>query len=59
MGGERSRVRACSSKRAAFRIVCHGDAKETQKCFSTTESRTPVAEDPWSIEREISGDFKA
>ncbi|WKY12265.1 hypothetical protein Q1695_003666 [Nippostrongylus brasiliensis] len=58
VGGERSRIRACSSKRAALRIVCHGDAKETQKCFSAVDSYVPVAEDPWTIEREISGDFK-
>ncbi|KAK6043837.1 hypothetical protein COOONC_18657 [Cooperia oncophora] len=58
INGERSRVRACSSKRAALRIVCHGSAKEVQRCFSMVETHVPVAEDPWSIEREISGNFK-
>ncbi|KAK6025031.1 thrombospondin type 1 domain protein [Ostertagia ostertagi] len=58
MNGERSRIRACSSKRPALRIVCHGEAKEVQRCFSMVEAHIPVAEDPWSIEREISGNFK-
>ncbi|KAK6757525.1 hypothetical protein RB195_015378 [Necator americanus] len=59
MAGERSRVRACSSRRPALRVICHGDAKEVQKCFSTFDAQIPVAKDPWTIEREISGDFKA
>ncbi|CAJ0588251.1 unnamed protein product [Cylicocyclus nassatus] len=58
MSGERSRVRACSSRRPALRVVCHGDAKETQRCFySPLDAQIPVAKDPWTIEREISGDF--
>ncbi|RCN52984.1 thrombospondin type 1 domain protein [Ancylostoma caninum] len=59
VAGERSRVRACSSRRPALRVICHGDAKEVQKCFSTMDHQIPVASDPWTIEREISGDFKA
>nr|CDJ91355.1 Hypothetical protein CBG09484 [Haemonchus contortus] len=59
IAGERSRVRSCNSRRPALRIVCHGPAKEVQRCFSMIETHVPVAEDPWSIEREISGNFKA
>ncbi|VDM59524.1 unnamed protein product, partial [Angiostrongylus costaricensis] len=59
VGGERSRVRSCSAKIPALRIVCHGEAKEVRKCFSTQDQQVPVANDPWTIEREITGDFKS
>ncbi|KAE9413236.1 hypothetical protein Angca_002041, partial [Angiostrongylus cantonensis] len=59
VGGERSRVRSCSAKIPALRIVCHGEAKEVRKCFSTQDQQVPVAKDPWTIEREITGDFKS
>ncbi|CAI2353428.1 unnamed protein product [Caenorhabditis sp. 36 PRJEB53466] len=56
--GERSRVRTCVSRRPALRVVCHGDAIEIEKCYvNAGEGHTRVAADPWSIEREISGDF--
>ncbi|CAP29114.2 Protein CBG09484 [Caenorhabditis briggsae] len=56
--GERSRVRTCVSRRPALRVVCHGDAIEIEKCYvDAGEGHIPVAADPWSIEREISGDF--
>uniref|UniRef100_A0A8R1DTH7 Uncharacterized protein n=1 Tax=Caenorhabditis japonica TaxID=281687 RepID=A0A8R1DTH7_CAEJA len=56
--GERSRVRTCVSRRPALRVVCHGEAIEIEKCYvDAGEGHIPVASDPWSIEREISGDF--
>ncbi|CAB3398926.1 unnamed protein product [Caenorhabditis bovis] len=58
--GERSRVRTCVSRRPALRVVCHGESIEIEKCYvDAGEGHIPVAADPWSIEREISGDFKA
>ncbi|KJH50913.1 hypothetical protein DICVIV_02874 [Dictyocaulus viviparus] len=59
VGGERRRIRSCSSKKSAYRIVCHGEAKQSQKCFTTQDQYIPVAKDPWTIEREITGNFKA
>ncbi|CAJ0960668.1 unnamed protein product, partial [Mesorhabditis belari] len=55
VNGQRYRTRACVSRRAARRIRCDGAAKETQTCFSVEESNVRVASDPWTIEREISG----
>ncbi|CAD6197984.1 unnamed protein product [Caenorhabditis auriculariae] len=58
--GEKSRVRTCVSRRLALRVVCHGESIEIQKCFvSASNNSIPVAKDPWTIEREISGDFRA
>ncbi|CAI4222697.1 unnamed protein product [Auanema sp. JU1783] len=57
VNGERSRVRTCVSKRPGLKIVCHGPNKEVQNCFSTEEHFTAVAADPWTIEKEINGDF--
>ncbi|CAI5452649.1 unnamed protein product [Caenorhabditis angaria] len=58
--GEKSRVRTCVSRRPALKVVCHGESIEIAKCFvNAAEGHVAVASDPWSIEREISGDFKA
>ncbi|PAV85258.1 hypothetical protein WR25_18534 isoform B [Diploscapter pachys] len=54
--GERTRVRTCLSRKYALKVICHGVSIEVQRCFSSAETHVPVAQDPYSIEKEISGD---